>query len=259
MKTLSIITVNRNNAAGLERTCQSVVWQTFEDFEWLVIDGASNDNSVDIIKKYAYKMAHWISEPDSGIYNAMNKGIKLAKGDYCLFLNSGDWLLSPDSIKAAFNIIKDLDYADVYYGDCLNSDFIICKMPEQLSIDHLYMQTALSHQNTFINRSLFYDHGFYDENFPTVSDSIFFAREFWVYRSRFVHIKTIISVYSIGGISSVYKHAREELHEYIKKIMGFSKFCILKIRCLYKKNIIRKIIKFLLPYGLIRYFQVYTK
>jgi glycosyltransferase involved in cell wall biosynthesis len=252
---LSIITVNKNNADGLEKTCQSVAWQNFENFEWIIIDGASNDNSVDIIKKYAYKMAHWISEPDTGIYNAMNKGIKLAKGDYCLFLNSGDWLLSSDSIKAAFNIIKNLDYADIYYGDCLNSDFTISKMPDRLSIDHLYTQSALSHQNTFINRSLFYDHEFYDENFPTVSDSIFFAKELWMYRSKFVHIKTIISVYNVGGMSSVYKYAQEELHGQIKNIMGFSNFFFFNMRIKFKKIIIKNI-KYLLPYGIVRYFQL---
>ena len=258
-KTLSIITVNKNNADGLEKTCQSVAWQTFENFEWIVIDGASNDNSVDIIKKYAYKMAHWISEPDTGIYNAMNKGIKLAKGDYCLFLNSGDWLFSPDALKEAFDIIKDLDDADVYYGDCLNSDFTISKMPERLSIDHLYTQSSLSHQNTFINRSLFYDHGFYDENFPTVSDSIFFVKEFLVYRSKFIHIKTIISVYNIGGISSVYKYARKELHGQIKNVMGPLKFFLLTMRIKCSNNIIINIIKYFIPYGIVRYFQKYIQ
>jgi len=254
-KTLSIITVNKNNAAGLEKTIQSVVCQTFANFEYIIIDGASDDNSVEIIKKYTDKINFWISEPDTGIYNAMNKGIRKAQGDYCLFLNSGDWLLSPASIETAFSIIKDLDYADVYYGDCLNSDFSISKMPERLSIDHFYLQSALSHQNTFINRSLFYNHEFYDENFPTVSDSIFFVKEFWLYRSRFVHIKTIISVYSLGGISSVYKYAKKELHGQMKEIMGYSKFTILKLRCLLKKNVIKTFLKYILPYGLVRYFQ----
>ena len=87
---LSIITINRNNAAGLRRTIESVVSQTYTEFEYIIIDGASTDESVDVIKEYADKITFWVSEPDNGIYNAMNKGILKAKGEYLLFLNSGD-------------------------------------------------------------------------------------------------------------------------------------------------------------------------
>ena len=98
---LSIITINRNNAAGLEKTLQSVAAQTFKEFEYIVVDGASTDGSVEVIKKYESKFAHlkWVSEPDKGIYNAMNKGIKVAKGEYLLFLNSGDWLCNESIIQ----------------------------------------------------------------------------------------------------------------------------------------------------------------
>jgi len=253
-KTLSIITINRNNAAGLEKTIQSVVCQTYPDFEFIIIDGASDDASVEIIRKYKDKIHFWVSEPDAGIYNAMNKGIRKAKGEYCLFLNSGDWLLNPDSISTAFDIIKNLDHADIYYGDCLHSDSTISEMPERLSIDHFYTQKALSHPNTFISRSLFNSHEFYNENFKTVSDSIFFVKEFWFYRSRFVHIKTIISVYTLGGISSVYNYARKELHEQMKEIMGPSKFAVLKFRCFFRMNG-KFFLKRILPGEFIRLFK----
>src|SRR6478735_12082706 len=88
---LTIITINRNNGAGLQKTIDSVVQQSYLDLEFIVIDGASSDNSVDILKKYSGKCS-WVSEQDSGIYNAMNKGIAKANGDYLLFLNSGDCL-----------------------------------------------------------------------------------------------------------------------------------------------------------------------
>jgi glycosyltransferase involved in cell wall biosynthesis len=255
---LSIITINKNNDIGLERTCQSIICQTFEDFEWIVIDGASSDNSVDIIKMYTDKIAYWISEPDTGIYNAMNKGIRKAKGEYCLFLNSGDCLSSFLSLKIAFFIIKELGDADIYYGDCLKSNNSFWKMPEKLSIDSLYLQKALSHQNTFIRRSLFFDHGFYDENFLTVSDSIFFVKELWLYHSKFVYINTIVSIYFLGGISDGYKFAQQELHEEMKKIMGNSEFDILVMRHKQQKNkvnVIRKILKYSLPYGMVRFIQ----
>jgi len=85
---LSIITINRNNKDGLEKTIRSVMAQTCRDYEYIVIDGASTDGSVDIIRQYEKKISCWISEPDKGIYNAMNKGILQAHGNYCIFMNS---------------------------------------------------------------------------------------------------------------------------------------------------------------------------
>ena len=92
------ITINRDNAAGLRKTIESIVTQNCTDFEYLIIDGASNDGSIDVIKDYKLhlvygnKITYWVSEPDTGIYNAMNKGIKHATGTYLYMLNSGDWL-----------------------------------------------------------------------------------------------------------------------------------------------------------------------
>ena len=100
---LSIITINFNDAKGLEKTIQSVINQTYKDFEYIVVDGASTDGSVDVIKKYSNKLTHWVSEPDTGIYNAMNKGTRMASGEYCLYLNSGDFLADNDVLEKAFN------------------------------------------------------------------------------------------------------------------------------------------------------------
>ncbi len=92
-KSLSIITVNRNNDTGLKKTIDSVISQTYNDFEFIIIDGASTDSSAELIRKYSSYLSYWISEPDNGTYHAMNKGIRVSAGDYCLFLNSGDYLL----------------------------------------------------------------------------------------------------------------------------------------------------------------------
>jgi len=258
---LSIITINKDNALGLERTCQSVICQTFDDFEWIIIDGASNDNSCEIINKYIKKISYWISEPDTGVYNAMNKGIRQAKGDYCLFLNSGDWLYSCDSLSKAFDKIKNLDEADVYYGDCIDDNNIIWKMPQELSIDDFYIQRVLNHQNTFIKRSLFFDHEFYNEKYRTISDSIFFIKEYFIYHSKFIYINELISVYILNGISSNDNNARKELNEEIKYILGDSEFNFLVNRHKEKvsiwkatKIIIFKVIKYLLPYGIYKIF-----
>jgi glycosyltransferase involved in cell wall biosynthesis len=263
---LSIITVNKNNAIGLEKTCQSVICQTFDDFEWIVIDGASSDDSVNVIKNYSNKMAYWTSEPDTGIYNAMNKGIRQAKGEYCLFLNSGDCLLNLLSLKRAFENIMNLDYADIYYGDCLFDNNSIYKMPELTSVDNFYLLSTPNHQNTFIKRSLFYDHEFYDENYRTVSDVIFLLKEFWLYHSKFIYINTVISIYSLGGFSTTYEFTLHDLHEGIKKIIGDSEYNILvkryaiqeqKYKQIHIINYMKKIIKYLLPYGFVRFIQKY--
>ncbi|MEB3375019.1 glycosyltransferase [Bacteroides sp. CR5/BHMF/2] len=116
MPQLTIITINRNDAQGLEKTLESI-WekQSFKNFEHIIIDGASTDNSINIIKKYASHLSYWVSEPDKGIYNAMNKGIIKAKGNYLLFLNSGDWLEN-DILTRVFkeSFTEDIVYADLY-------------------------------------------------------------------------------------------------------------------------------------------------
>jgi len=111
---LSIITVNLNNAEGLRKTIESVVSQTYTDYEYIIIDGGSTDGCVEIIKQYEDKITYWVSEPDKGIYNAMNKGILKAKGEYCQFLNSGDWLIKESILHDIFSI---LPIADIIYGN----------------------------------------------------------------------------------------------------------------------------------------------
>ena len=100
---LTIITVNLNNREGLQRTIDSVVEQTFTDYEWIVIDGGSTDGSRELIEQYADHFTYLVSEPDKGIYNAMNKGIAHAKSDWLQFLNSGDWLTEKDVLNNVFS------------------------------------------------------------------------------------------------------------------------------------------------------------
>ena len=126
---LSIITINYNNAAGLKKTLDSVASQTCTDFEHIIVDGASTDGSVDIIREYENTLASclsplasrlkWLSESDTGVYNAMNKGIKLAKGEYLLFLNSGDYLVEESVLDKVF--ANDC-VADILCSRCNVSD-----------------------------------------------------------------------------------------------------------------------------------------
>ena len=205
-KTLSIITINKNNAAGLEKTIESVIGQTSNDFEYIVIDGASSDGSVEVIQKYADKINYLVSEPDTGVYNAMNKGIRKAQGTYCLFLNSGDWLVSPETLD---NFFKETvtNTADIFYSDAIFSDNSV-KYFENIITIHYLLFHHINHQNSIIKRSLFLEHSFYNENLLLCSDYEFFLSEFWKYKSKFYKVKTNICIYDINGISSLNKELR---------------------------------------------------
>jgi glycosyltransferase involved in cell wall biosynthesis len=203
---LSIITINKNNVTGIEKTIKSVVVQTFTDFEYIIIDGASSDDSVDIIKKYSNKITNWVSEPDTGIYNAMNKGIKKAQGDFCLFLNSGDYLVNSDTLQ---NVFTEIDCsADIYYSDAIKSNNVITFFPKPLKINHL-IKEPISHQNTLVKRSLFLEHGCYNEKLVIGADWEFSLKELWIYKTHFLHIETHIAVFDIHGIGSQKTKARE--------------------------------------------------
>src|SRR5574344_2795323 len=119
MPKFSIITINRNNKNGLEKTTKSIISQLFTDYEFIVIDGGSTDGSADVIRKYATHITYWISEPDKGIYNAMNKGITHAYGDYLNFMNSGDCFHSPAVLD---EINRQLHDEDILIGKCHRMD-----------------------------------------------------------------------------------------------------------------------------------------
>jgi glycosyltransferase involved in cell wall biosynthesis len=197
---LSIITVNLNNCEGLQRTIDSVVCQTFRDFEWIVIDGGSTDGSKELIERYADHFAYWVSEPDKGIYNAMNKGIKVAKGDYLQFLNSGDCLKDSTTLS---NVFSCSPVGDIIYGDCA----VRVSATEQQEIHYkptfslkLLLDGSINHQSSFIKRELLLDEP-YDESLRIVSDRKFFIRKALEGKS-FVHINRTISTFDINGIST---------------------------------------------------------
>jgi len=202
MPKFSIITINYNNKAGLEKTIQSVVGQTYRDFEYIIIDGGSNDGSVEVIKQYSEKITKWISEKDTGIYNAMNKGISLAKGEYCLFLNSGDYLYKANVLESVF---KKSYQEDIIYGDMIieqvNGKRTLGKMPEKLSFEHM-IQDTLWHPVAFIKRDLFAVYGLYREDLKIVSDYDFLLKAIVVNKVSTRHIAMPFSVFLIDGMSS---------------------------------------------------------
>lgn len=197
---LSIITVNLNNRDGLQKTIDSVVSQTFRDFEWIVIDGGSTDGSKELIEQYADHFAYWVSEPDKGIYNAMNKGIKVANGEYLQFLNSGDSLWNEQTLQY---VIPYLSGIDIIYGDVAlikEGSCVGFKIHEdRLKMSALY-ESCLSHPSSFIRAELLREEP-YDESFKIVSDWKFFIRKVMERRSLF-HLSCIVSAFDLSGISS---------------------------------------------------------
>lgn len=202
MKQISIITINYNNASGLRKTIKSVIEQTHNDYEYIIIDGASNDSSKDIIQEYQQYIHYWCSEKDTGIYNAMNKGIQKASGEYLLFLNSGDTL--NDSMVLS-DIQKLLSGEDIIYGDLFfmktSGSGTIFIYPDKLTVSY-FLERSLGHPATFIRKDLF-KNCLYSENLRIVSDWEFFVKKIIIEGCSYRHIKRTISVFDMCGISTL--------------------------------------------------------
>lgn len=165
---LSIITVNLNNKEGLEKTLNSIISQTFKDYEWIVIDGGSTDGSKELIEENAKYFSFWVSEPDKGVYNAMNKGMSHVHGEYVNFMNSGDVFYDNMTLAKVFN--EHLD-GDMVYGDWLISKegkTTFVQAPDKVTLDFFY-DNNICHQAMFIKSSILKNEG-YDENFKIVAD-----------------------------------------------------------------------------------------
>lgn len=212
MPKLSIITINYNNFAGLERTVESVFNQTWQEFEFIVIDGGSTDGSVAYIESQTSNIDYWVSESDSGIYNAMNKGIAEAKGDYLLFLNSGDYLFENNVLMDNCNYLQDIDLI-CFDMLVLNEDLkTITSKPDFLRFSDLYLGT-LPHQATFIKRELFIKVGSYDENLKIVSDWKFFILALFKYHCSYKKIDATLSIFHFDGISADVKNKEKMRNE----------------------------------------------
>lgn len=199
---LSIITINLNNKLGLQKTVNSVLSQTFTDFEYLIIDGGSTDGSVELIKENLEKITYWVSEPDSGIYNALNKGISKARGEYCLFLNSGDYLAKSDSLLNLFEnkLIEDIVYWNTYLIDNRHGVKKIVQ-PDRLSASFFYGGT-INHQSCIIKRDLFDEYGMYDESFKIASDWLFFLKTIVFGNVQTKHLNLFLTFFDGNGVSA---------------------------------------------------------
>ena len=210
IKSLSIITVNLDDKSGLSRTVESIKNQNFQDFEFIIIDGGSKDESLEVIKENESLIDYWVSEKDSGIYNAMNKGINKASGKYILFLNSGDYLLSKDALSIDFKTITQ----DIVYGHLThNNNNVLNTSAYKDNIDlGFFFESTLPHGSTFIKRELFLNYGLYKTDYIIVSDWIFFLERIVIDSCSTLNLNKAVSVFTLGGIST-----RPENKELVKQ------------------------------------------
>lgn len=220
---LSIITINWNNAEGLARTLDSVKAQTCKEFEHVIVDGASTDGSVEIIQSYVRDVSSmmcdvlWVSEKDTGIYNAMNKGIRMAKGEYLLFLNSGDVLVDGDVVKK-FNEVEV--NADIATGieRLPSGELIYPKKDSELSYSYFYEDTLL-HQSTFIRKDAFERYGMYREDYRIVSDWEWFFRVLVRDGASYQPLDFVVADFDGTGMScnakcrQLHDEEREKVHQ----------------------------------------------
>jgi len=193
----SIITINYNKSYGLRRTIESVINQSCKDFEYIIIDGGSTDGSVDIIKEYSDHITYWVSEPDKGIYNAMNKGIVMAHGDYINFMNSGDCFYDNNVLKQTLPYLTaDIVYGRLFYFNHKERSVYLKESPNLQQ----FLDNTLNHQSSFISRKLFSD-SLYDEKYKIVSDWKFFMEKLIFQNCSFVSIPVKVGLFEEGGIS----------------------------------------------------------
>lgn len=198
---ITVITVNYNHADALEKTVQSVIAQTYFPVEYIVIDGASTDNSVDIIKNYGSKITEWLSEKDTGIYNAMNKGVEKANGEWVCFLNSGDVFADSEVVGKVVAAIHPLpEKPDIVYGNILiqkpDGTLKEAVAKEPCNIHRMYF----CHQSAFVQLPLLQKWNF-DEKHPMSADLKFF-KQCYHDRRIFRHLDFPIVIYDKSGISN---------------------------------------------------------
>lgn len=226
MPKISVITVSFNAERTIERTIQSVINQNYDDFEYILVDGNSKDKTLEIAGKYKDYIKKWISEPDKGLYDAMNKGVLLAQGEYVVFLNADDVFASDNVLT---NMAKHLDGHDIVYG---NIDFYDLASGEHNIRKQNYMNKAvlcagtMFHPSEFIKRNLLENLGGFDLRFRIVADYEFNLRAILKNNATIKYADELITVFSQGeGLSSnpegEKRHKKEKM---VAQRMYFSPF-----------------------------------
>ena len=229
---LSIITINYNNATGLRKTLESVGLQTSQDFEHVIVDGGSTDGSRDLIAQYAEAAKYpvkWVSEPDTGIYNAMNKGIRMATSEYIEILNSADWLYDDEVVEKMLRALEEKQYPDIMYGNMIkvypNGNRVdTCGSNQYTPKSFLYFyKGTLNHNCAYIRRSLFEKYGLYDEQMKICSDWKWYVDAIALGDVVPVYVNINVTYFDMNGVSeSGGKNAeliQKERREYLERVL----------------------------------------
>lgn len=202
---LSVITIVYNNVRDIERTMLSVINQTYTNLEYIIIDGESSDGTLEVVNKYQHRISKLISEPDKGIYDAMNKGLSLGTGDYVLFMNSGDEIYSVETVEKVFACEPD---ADIYYGETEMFDQQWRSLgqrrhqaPEKFSWKSFQWGMSVSHQAIYIKRSITEP---FDMQYQLSSDIDWIIKAAKKAR-KIVNTHLYVAKYMVGGMSKA-KH-----------------------------------------------------
>lgn len=224
---LSIITINLNNAEGLRKTLDSVASQTCLGFEHIIVDGASTDGSVELVRDYERKASYpviWSSEPDKGIYEAINKGIRSAKGRYIQVLNSGDTLAANDVVERMAKALEQNDYPYIIYGNMLKvlpngkKHLDNCGGPGATNSFLYFYKSTLNHNCAYIKRELFDRFGYYDESMKICADWAWYIEVIVKGNTPAIYTDITVTTFDMTGISETNMAIREqERKDYLTK------------------------------------------
>ncbi|MBP0904518.1 glycosyltransferase family 2 protein [Mariniflexile gromovii] len=202
MLKLSIITINYNNLSGLTKTVASVLNQSRKAFEFIVIDGGSTDGSKEYLESSKEKINYWVSEPDNGIYNAMNKGIAKASGEYLFFLNSGDHFIDENSLEKVQFHLNQIDVVYFNVNVVKNGVSNILENPKEISFEYIHNNLPC-HQCTFIRKTVFDKIGCYDENLKIVADWKWLIIALLKHNVSYQYVNDVFSTFYNDGVSSL--------------------------------------------------------
>jgi glycosyltransferase involved in cell wall biosynthesis len=202
MPLITVVTVVFNGVGYLEDTIKSVIGQTYDNLEYIIVDGGSTDGTLDIIRKYEDVIDYWVSEPDRGIYDAMNKGSIVASGEWLNFMNSGDVLFNNFVAEAIFKH-PEIQANDLIYGDVEVDYGSFKKLRKSGAVSGLKAGMQFSHQSLFAKRSILVAVGF-DVSYRTAADYHFIVSS-WINNFRFLQLDLIVSSISSGGVSDTHR------------------------------------------------------
>ena len=232
---LSIITINYNNEDGLRKTLASVAFQTYRDIEHIIVDGGSTDGSVDAIREYESSNPNkdpffkhtikWVSEKDSGIYNAMNKGIRKATGAYIQILNSGDIFAAPDVVEHIVLEIEKAELPELMYGNMIRKDYATGKIDgKSKEVEYSlrqYYSSTMNHDCCYIRKDVYDKYGLYDESLKIVSDWKWFLLTIGLGQVKPVYVDIDVTIFDCSGISETNLELRnKERRQVLEEVLS---------------------------------------